>query len=97
MLTSTVLEHFGRNLSAVARAAGVTRQAVQQWGKVVPEHTAWRLSKLHELAFREDDYTEIETIRRQRISRTMRRKVGGPSGRARKDKKPPEPTSAAGA
>ena len=75
MLTSTVLESFGGSLSAVARAAGVTRQAVQQWGKIVPEHTAMQLSKLYKLPFQAEDYRGAEQLRRDRIKRTMRRKL----------------------
>jgi hypothetical protein len=75
MLTSKVIAAFGGNLSAVARAAGCTRQAVQQWGKLVPIVTARRLAKLHGLKLREEDYEEVETVRRERIRRAMRKRT----------------------
>ena len=107
MLTATALKHFGGNLSALARAAGCTRQAVQQWGKYVPEYTAWKLHKLHDgLAFNEDHYAQGELVRRQRIARTMKahlkahprkRKLQAPRRADATDEKPPgrSPTSGA--
>jgi hypothetical protein len=75
MLTSKVIAHFGGNLSAVARAAGCTRQAVQQWKRLVPIETARQLSKLHGLKLREEDYAEVEVVRRERIRKAMRRRT----------------------
>lgn len=38
-----VLEHFDDDIHAVARALGITRQAVEQWGEVIPEGAAYKL------------------------------------------------------
>jgi DNA-binding XRE family transcriptional regulator len=97
MLTSKVVAHFGGNRSAVARAAGVSRQAVQQWGKYVPAYTAAKLAHEHiELTFDPADYATLEGLRRLRIRRTMRRTLAN-SRRASPAKKPPPPDAAAGA
>ena len=99
MLTAKVVLHFGGNFSALARAANVTRQAVQQWGSIVPEHTARHLHALHpKLDLREEDYLQAEQIRRERIKRSMRRRRLEAARRAGlSDKKPPVPTPASGA
>jgi hypothetical protein len=71
MLTSSVIAAFGGNLSAAARAAGVSRQAVQQWGAVVPYQTALHLHRQHKLELRKEDYVGAEKVRRDRIRRAM--------------------------
>ena len=45
MFTSDVLLHFG-SATAVAQALGITRQAVGQWGDLVPPLSASRLERL---------------------------------------------------
>jgi transcriptional repressor of cell division inhibition gene dicB len=45
MLKSVVLDHFKGNRAAVGRAIGVTRSAVQQWPKIIPEAMAYRLER----------------------------------------------------
>ena len=98
MLTAKVVLHFGGNFSALARAANVTRQAVQQWGAVVPEHTARHLHALHpKLDLREEDYLQAEQIRRERIQRSMKRRLRDSRRASAADKKPPMPTPASGA
>lgn len=39
-----LIKHFGSK-SALARAAGVTKQAVGQWGNRIPEASAKRLAR----------------------------------------------------
>jgi hypothetical protein len=45
MRTSDVLQHFGDSHEA-AKAIGITRQAVEQWGEAVPEGTAYKIQVL---------------------------------------------------
>jgi hypothetical protein len=95
MLTSKVVAHFGGNFSAVARAAGVTRQAVQQWGKFVPAYTAQKLAAENGLELGEEDYASVEHLRRIRISRTMRRTLANSRRAEPVRKKSPPPSSSA--
>lgn len=41
--TADVLKHFDNSTHAVAKALGITRQAVEQWGENVPETSAYKL------------------------------------------------------
>lgn len=45
MNTKEVIQYFGSQ-SAAARALGITRSAISQWGELVPLATAARLEKL---------------------------------------------------
>ena len=45
MNTQTVVQYFG-SAAAVAKALGISRAAVSQWGSLVPLATAARLEKL---------------------------------------------------
>lgn len=45
MLSKTVFKHFGSPLHA-ARALGITKSAVYQWGEVVPYASAKRLTEI---------------------------------------------------
>lgn len=42
MRKQTVIEHFG-TAAAVAEALGISRQAVSEWGEVVPKGAAYQL------------------------------------------------------
>lgn len=44
--TADVLEHFDHDIYKVAALLGITRQAVEQWGEVVPERSAYKLQVL---------------------------------------------------
>lgn len=46
MKTADVLEHFDNDIYKVAEVLGITRQAVEQWGEVVPERSAYKLQVL---------------------------------------------------
>ena len=43
MYKSDVLSHFNDNQAEAARALGITRQAVDFWGDIVPETSAYKL------------------------------------------------------
>jgi hypothetical protein len=43
MKKGSVLAHFDNDTYAVADALGITRQAVEQWGEVIPEGAAYKL------------------------------------------------------
>lgn len=45
MNTKEVIAHFGSK-SATARALGITRSAISQWGELVPLATAARLERI---------------------------------------------------
>ncbi len=53
MLTQTATAHFGNNTKTAA-ALGISRQAVDQWGKYVPLMTALRLEKITKGALKVD-------------------------------------------
>lgn len=42
MRTKDVLQHF-QTSHAAAKAIGITRQAIEQWGEAVPEGTAYKI------------------------------------------------------
>ncbi len=42
MYTDDAVQHFGGRRQ-LAEALGISRQAVEQWGKVVAQGVAWRL------------------------------------------------------
>ena len=42
MKTDDLVKHFG-GVTAAAKHLGITRSAIYQWGKYVPETTAWRV------------------------------------------------------
>lgn len=42
MRKTTVIEHFG-SAQAVATALGITRQAIGEWGDIIPEGAAYKL------------------------------------------------------
>jgi DNA-binding transcriptional regulator YdaS (Cro superfamily) len=42
MLKTSVIQHFG-SMSAVARALGIKKQAVQQWPELVPRGSAYQV------------------------------------------------------
>jgi hypothetical protein len=42
MLKADVIKHFGA-LESIAQALNISKSAVSQWGKVVPEGTAYKL------------------------------------------------------
>jgi hypothetical protein len=70
--TSDALEYFGGNLSALARAAGVSRQAVQQWGDVVPKRRARRLVRVSagRLDLGADDYLPQDDLAQDELAVT---------------------------
>lgn len=43
MKKTAVLAYYANDSHAVAAALGITRQAVEQWGEVVPERSAYKL------------------------------------------------------
>jgi transcriptional repressor of cell division inhibition gene dicB len=45
MYKADVLSHWGDNGAAVARAIGITKSAVSQWGDVIPEAMAYRVQE----------------------------------------------------
>ena len=45
MLKKTVVKYFGNQLST-AKALGLTRGSVSQWGEVIPEKQALRVEKI---------------------------------------------------
>lgn len=45
MKKKTVIEYYGTG-TAVAKALGITRQAVSDWGEDVPESSAWKIQCL---------------------------------------------------
>ena len=53
MKTSDVVKFYGTK-SQIARALEVSRQAVSEWGDVVPESSAWKLEALSAGALRVD-------------------------------------------
>ncbi len=53
MLTSKAIEHYGSE-AAVAEALGISRQAVNKWGELVPPLSAARLEKLSDGKLRFD-------------------------------------------
>ena len=46
MKTADVLAHFNNDSYEVADALDITRQAVEQWGRVVPQGSAYKLEVL---------------------------------------------------
>ncbi len=48
MLKTQALAHFDQNHTALAKAIGVTRSAVSQWGPIVPWFAAVELEKATE-------------------------------------------------
>lgn len=48
MKKDDVLEYFGNNGAAVARALGVTKSAVSQWKDIIPEAMAYRVERYTE-------------------------------------------------
>jgi DNA-binding transcriptional regulator YdaS (Cro superfamily) len=46
MLLSTALQYY-KNKAAIARALGISRAAISQWGDVVPESSAYKLQVLN--------------------------------------------------
>lgn len=52
MLTRNALKHFGGSQAALARAIGITRGAVHQWGRVVPEGAAYKIESITKGAIR---------------------------------------------
>ena len=52
MKTADVLAYYAKHqptarpLYAIAAAIGVTRQAIEQWGKIVPEGSAYKLESI---------------------------------------------------
>lgn len=57
MKTSSALKHF-KTKSRIADTCGVTKQAVSQWGKIVPLKHAWTLREKsrYQLAMCFSDY-----------------------------------------
>jgi len=47
MLTADVLKLYEGNRAAVARDLGINRQAVHNWGRLVPPLSAARLERIH--------------------------------------------------
>lgn len=45
MTKKKAIEHFG-SISALARALGVTYEAVRQWGEVIPELRQYQIERL---------------------------------------------------
>jgi transcriptional repressor of cell division inhibition gene dicB len=45
MRKTEVLSHWNNNGAAVARAIGITKSAVSQWGDVIPEAMAYRVQE----------------------------------------------------
>jgi DNA-binding transcriptional regulator YdaS (Cro superfamily) len=45
MNKATVIEHFG-NASSTADALNITRQAVSQWGDIIPEGMAYKVQAI---------------------------------------------------
>jgi hypothetical protein len=59
MQKETVIKHFG-SAARVARALGVSRQAVHKWPDLIPELSALRLDRITEgkLRYDEDEYRD---------------------------------------
>lgn len=45
MRKTDVIEHF-KTATAAAKAIGITKSAVSQWGEIVPEDKAYRLQEV---------------------------------------------------
>lgn len=43
MLKRKALKHFGGNGAELARALGISRKAVSDWGDIIPEGSAYKL------------------------------------------------------
>lgn len=54
MLKADVLSHFSHNGAEVARAIGITKSAVSQWGEIIPEAMAYRLERVTDGALKVD-------------------------------------------
>lgn len=48
MRKTDVLKFWGNNGAAVARAIGVTKSAVSQWPRIIPEAMAYRVERATE-------------------------------------------------
>lgn len=64
MKKSDVVKHFGSN-RATAEALGVTKQAVNNWGAVVPEAVAYRVQAITEGALKVDPVVYLRLKRKR--------------------------------
>ena len=46
MKTSDILPHFNNSIRELANALGITREAVYQWGDVVPQLRVYQIREL---------------------------------------------------
>lgn len=58
MTKKKAIEHFG-SISALARALGVTYEAVRQWGEVIPELRQYQLERLTAGALKADQKKSV--------------------------------------
>lgn len=65
MLTKTAVEHFKTRV-ALAKALGLTKGAISNWGEVVPEGRAYQLELLTKRALRVDRQLYGRNTGRQR-------------------------------
>ena len=65
MKKSKVLAHFNQSPTAVAEALEITKQAVNDWGDIVPEGSAYKLEVVTRGALKVDPrvYRRIKTQR----------------------------------
>jgi hypothetical protein len=83
MKTADALAFYKDNGATLARAAGVSRQAMYQWGEYVPEAVARRLDELTggRLAFKSDDYVKVRKAFRRLQARNRLKVVKSQSAR----------------
>lgn len=70
MRTESLVSHFGSKI-AVARALGITKAAVSNWGELVPEGTAYKAQVVTggALQVNPDHYTNSGRRRRRKARR----------------------------
>lgn len=66
MRTDDVVKFFGSK-AAVARAIGVTKGAVTNWGEIVPESSIWRVEHASKGKLRADR-AFYEKLQQQKVS-----------------------------
>lgn len=69
MLTKDVVHFFGSK-AQVARAIGLTRGAVTNWGKVVPRSSVWRVERASNGKLKGDPsfYAKLDAGRRKPLA-----------------------------
>ena len=64
MLRAIAIKHYG-SLAAVARALGITRSAVTQWGRIVPEGMAYKLESITKGELQVDPHRYVRTASKE--------------------------------